>query len=348
MCLFCLMDFMVESFETVENFQLQGGKWGGNQGLGFSGDIVTYSFATRNIPGQFENFDSFLTDVSFQREVTQSFAAWENVADIRFQLVPDSGSVDIRLGWGNIDGGGGILGQTTVPSFGALSDVVIILDVDEDWFLNGDAPPENIDFSATVTHQIGHAIGIGHSQKSQALMNATYSRTILDLQNDDKDAAIEIYGENDLNKIEIFRFFNPNAGGHFFTPDGLEKTTVENSNIFSLEGIGFHAIAKNQIQEPDLMPVYRFLNSFSGSHLFTAFEKEKDHLITNTDFVFEGVAFKAFASESSATASVHRFFNTEIGGHFFTANAFEMEIVSNMSQFRYEGTAFYAYTDVEL
>ena len=59
-----------------------------------------------------------------------------------------------------------------MPSFGALSDVVIILDVDEDWFLNGDAPPENIDFSATVTHEIGHAIGIGHSQKSQALMNA--------------------------------------------------------------------------------------------------------------------------------------------------------------------------------
>ena len=61
-------------------------------------DIVTYSFATRNIPGQFESFDSFLTDVSFRREVTQSFAAWENVADIRFQLVPDSVSVDIGLG----------------------------------------------------------------------------------------------------------------------------------------------------------------------------------------------------------------------------------------------------------
>ena len=121
-------------------------------------------------------------------------------------MVPDSGSVDIRLGWGNIDGGGGILGQTTVPSFGALSDVVIILDIDEDWFLNGDAPPENIDFSATVTHEIGHAIGIGHSQKSKALMNATYSRTILDLQNDDKDAAIEIYGENDLTKIETQMF----------------------------------------------------------------------------------------------------------------------------------------------
>ena len=95
------------------------------------------------------------------------------------------------------------------------------------------------------------------------------------------------------------------------------------------------------------MPVYIIFEFFSGSHLFTAFEKERspNH---RTEFVFEGVAFKAFASESSATAPVHRFFNTEIGGHFFTANAFEMEIVSSMSQFRYEGTAFYAYTDVEL
>ena len=83
-----------------------------------------------------------------------------------------------------------------------------------------------------------------------------------------------------------------------------------------------------------------------GSHLFTLFEEEKDHLLSLSDFVFEGVAFQAFASDSSATVAVHRFFNTEIGGHFFTSNQVEMEAVSEMEQFRYEGEAFYAYADL--
>ena len=71
-------------------------------------------------------------------------------------------------------------------------------------------------------------------------------------------------------------------------------------------------------------------------------------LLSLSDFVFEGVAFQAFGSDSSATVVVYRFFNTEIGGHFFTSNQVEMEAVSEMEQFRYEGEAFYAYADLGL
>ena len=78
------------------------------------------------------------------------------------------------------------------------------------------------------------------------------------------------------------------------------------------------------------------------------FEEEKDHLLSLSGFVFEGVAFRAFSSDSSSTVAVHRFFNAEIGGHFFTSNQVEMEAVSEMQQFRYEGEAFYAYADLGL
>ncbi|MDC1172655.1 matrixin family metalloprotease, partial [Alphaproteobacteria bacterium] len=160
---------------TTSSFQLSGSKWGDIQTVGSSGGEVSYSFATQNIPGQFRDFDSFITEDAFREEVTESFAAWENNADIRFQLVPDSAGVDIRLAWENIDGSGGVLGQTTVPSFGALSGVIVSFDADEDWFLGGDSPPDKIDFSATVIHEIGHAIGINHSETPQSLMNGTYS-----------------------------------------------------------------------------------------------------------------------------------------------------------------------------
>tara|TARA_Y100000589_G_scaffold331639_1_gene386070 strand:+ start:921 stop:1937 length:1017 start_codon:yes stop_codon:yes gene_type:complete len=336
----------MEMEPTLLNFEVSGSKWGESQTQGTSAGVVSYSFATQNIPGQFNDFDSFITDEAFQREITESFATWENTADIRFQVAPDSADVDIRLGWGDLDGSNGVLGQATVPSFGALSGVIVIFDVAEDWFVDGDAPPDQIDFSSTAIHEIGHAIGINHSEKSQALMNASYSKTIFELQPDDKEAAISIYGESDLPKVEVYRFFNSNAGGHFFTSNRLERDIIENDNTLTIEGIGFFAVSADHSDKTDLEPVYRFLNSKSGSHLFTAFEEEKDHLLSLPDFVFEGVAFRAYSSDSSATVAVHRFFNTEIGGHFFTSNKIEMDAVLEMEQFRYEGEAFYAYSDL--
>ena len=56
-------------------------------------------------------------------------------------------SADIRFGWKNIDGPGGILGQASIPSNGPLENVVVALDQNESWFLGGDAPPDKIDFS---------------------------------------------------------------------------------------------------------------------------------------------------------------------------------------------------------
>ena len=37
---------------------------------------------------------------------------------------------------------------------------LVILDLNENWFLVGDAPEDQVDFSSTVTHELGHAIGI--------------------------------------------------------------------------------------------------------------------------------------------------------------------------------------------
>ena len=68
---------------------------------------MTYSFAAQNFENQFRDFDSYIIDTSFQREISFSFATWENMADIRFVKVPDSSFVDIRLGWANFDGRGG-------------------------------------------------------------------------------------------------------------------------------------------------------------------------------------------------------------------------------------------------
>ena len=172
-------------------------------------------------------------------------ALWENAADLRFVLADDAIDVDIRFGWKDIDDAGGVLGQTTIPSFGPLNNVMVSLDISEDWFLGENAPRDRFYFSAVVAHEVGHAIGIEHSTIQQSLMNAVYSPIIFDLQPDDIEAVNLIYGESSVNQIDVHRFFNPLLGGHFFTTDQTEKEHVLSETQFNGEGVGFKAIAEN-------------------------------------------------------------------------------------------------------
>lgn len=364
MCVYCIMaskekdseGFIQKSDEIsgynalsgsiTKDFRIFSQKWGDSQVFGSSAGTVSYSFATQNYAEQFGTFDSFIIDPSYQAEITSSLSAWESVADIRFVEELDSPSTDIRFGWREIDGSAGVLGQTTIPSTGKLNDVVIALDSTEDWFLGGNAPIEQIDFSSVVTHEIGHAIGIDHSESEQALMAAEYSSSIFTIQPDDINAVEEIYGASDVERIDIHRFYNPTLGGHFFTADIPEKNSVEGNASFNPEGVGFAALSRLDVDVGDSIPVYRFYNPKLGSHFFTAFEAEKDHVLELEDFIFEGVGYRAFGNDSSSTVPIYRFFNTNSGGHFFTANEIEKEAVSDNANLRYEGEAFYAFLDI--
>lgn len=335
MCLLCLME------TTTTEFRLFESKWGPDQLFGTTGGLISYSFAVSNVINQRQDFDAFITDESFQREIVESLAVWEQVADVRFTRVPDSEGSGIRFGWKDIDGAGGVLGQTALPSNGPLAQVSVVFDREENWFVGGDSPADQIDFSSTALHEIGHAIGIDHSQDPSALMAASYSTTNFELQGDDINAAATIYGANDLVVVDIYRFFNSSLGGHFFTADFVEKKNVEERNLFDSEGVGFRAFSKADEQGENTVPVYRFLNTELGSHLFTAFELEKATLMSSEGFVFEDVGFRALSIDTAETVPVYRFFNKENGGHFFTADEIEKNAVLSNPQFIYEGEAFY-------
>ena len=65
-----------------------------------------------------------------------------------------------------MDGPGGTLGKTIIPAAGPLSNVIIALDPSENWFCRETRQLQE-DFSSTVMHEIGHAIGIDHSQNQE-------------------------------------------------------------------------------------------------------------------------------------------------------------------------------------
>ncbi|WP_157559382.1 hypothetical protein [Hydrogenophaga crassostreae] len=93
-----------------------------------------------------------------------------------------------------------------------------------------------------------------------------------------------------------------------------------------------------------LVPIYRFFNTATNAHFFTASTEERDHIRANLPiFQFEGIAFYANLAPARGLSPVYRFYNTQTGVHLFTISESEKtNIQKNIPQFLYEGIAYYA------
>lgn len=98
----------------------------------------------------------------------------------------------------------------------------------------------------------------------------------------------------------VYRFFNANSQGHFFTQDPAERDfVINNLPSFSFEGIGFNAFTRpvplDGVDQDPAMPVYRFFNTVNSGHFFTIDPAERDFVTNNLpQYVFEGVGFYAY------------------------------------------------------
>ena len=92
--------------------------------------------------------------------------------------------------------------------------------------------------------------------------------------------------------------------------------------------------------------VYRFFNSRSTAHFYTASASERDRVLaTMPSLRYEGLAFQASSTADAALSPVHRFYNTQTGVHFYTISAAERDhLIANLKQFIYEGVAYHAST----
>lgn len=165
------------------------------------------------------------------------------------------------------------------------------------------------------------------NQDSQSLMEANNSST-----NDDDPTPA---GAN------IFRFYNTEAGGHFYTTSEQERNFVQNNlPQYEFEGTSFLAA---QAEDENAVPVFRFYNTEAGGHFYTTSEEERDLVKELPQFNFEGIGFYAYEEALPETTSVFRFYNTRAGGHFYTPSSEERDFVeAELPQFNFESTGFYA------
>lgn len=88
--------------------------------------------------------------------------------------------------------------------------------------------------------------------------------------------------------------------------------------------------------------VYRLYNKKSQEHLYTSDSYEYKHLPElSSDWVREGVNFKAYKKSDSTTAAVYRVYNPKSGEHLNTTDTNEVKVLKSKG-WKSEGVAFYA------
>ena len=134
-------------------------------------------------------------------ETMAAFAMWEGVTDMKF-VKNDSDKVDIKISFiegyhgdeDPFDGPGGTLGHAFFPSRGGD----IHMDDSEDWTINS---PDGKNLLYTLTHELGHSLGLDHSAVRGAVMAAWYPSVVpyrdLQLHEDDIEAIRALYGEKE-------------------------------------------------------------------------------------------------------------------------------------------------------
>ncbi len=150
----------------------------------------------------------------------------------------------------------------------------------------------------------------------------------------------------------VYRFWNNNKGGHFYTADYNEVKYVGLTwpTVFNYEGKAFCIRpAVMGIGATYNKPLYRFWSGVYDGHFYTMDETEKNDVIAKYPGIwnYEGVAGYVLPAQNSsrpAAKPVYRFWSPVYNRHFYTISEDEKNMVIRTwpNEWHYEGVAYWA------
>jgi hypothetical protein len=222
------------------------------------GSRITYSFMPdgTNVGGVpsalYQTLNARFPTATWQRQLKIAASLWENATNINLANVPDGGQTvgssgnqqddarfgDIRIG--AVPLSCGTLAMTFVPppANGGTDAGDILLNSNVNWQINS-----NYDLMTVVAHEFGHALGLGESTVSQAVMYGSYNGIKQALASDDTAGIQSIYNTRQFDQFNtggvrnntVSSATNINA---FITRNaqiaiaGLDNTTVGDSEWY--------------------------------------------------------------------------------------------------------------------
>ncbi len=164
--------------------------------------VTIRSWGRSNITFSFQNGTADIANNDERIAVRQAFQIWADYANLTFTEVSSNG--DIVISWATGDHGdgnpfagvNGVLAHAFFPppNGGSIAGDVHF-DDDETWTLAEQAFGfQPIDLVTVAAHEIGHSLGLDHSNVACALMNPTYTGSHRYLAPDDIAGIRSLYG----------------------------------------------------------------------------------------------------------------------------------------------------------
>ncbi len=148
-----------------------------------------------------------------------------------------------------------------------------------------------------------------------------------------KSAVDNYIARNALTQVlPLYRYYNKDHTGHFYTTDYTELGNATQTNSWVLEKIQGYVLPTNSTAT-NTVGLKRYYNSSSHDHFYTIGVSE------STNWKFEWIECNVFKFAEPGTVPLHRYYASKQRLHFYTTDY--RELGSGNSKYRYEGIECY-------